>query len=88
MNISLTPELERMVQEKVQGGLYTSASEVIRESLRLMHMYESLKKQRIMQLNQAIDAGLEDLHQGKHIDGEVSRKKMRKKINEIASRKK
>ena len=34
MNISLTPELERMVQAKVESGLYNNASEVIREALR------------------------------------------------------
>jgi len=34
MNISLTPELERMVKEKVASGLYNNASEVIREALR------------------------------------------------------
>ena len=33
MNISLTPELEHFVQDKVKSGMYTSASEVIRESL-------------------------------------------------------
>jgi len=36
MNVSLTPELEAMVREKVESGLYTSASEVVREALRLM----------------------------------------------------
>jgi antitoxin ParD1/3/4 len=36
MNVSLTPELESMVREKVESGLYTSASEVVREALRLM----------------------------------------------------
>jgi putative addiction module CopG family antidote len=36
MNVSLTPELEKLVQKKVQTGRYTSASEVIREALRLM----------------------------------------------------
>lgn len=35
MNISLTPELERAVKEKVDSGLYNNASEVIREALRL-----------------------------------------------------
>jgi antitoxin ParD1/3/4 len=35
MNISLTPELERLVNEKVKSGRYASASEVIREGLRL-----------------------------------------------------
>ncbi len=34
MNISLTPELERAVKEKVRSGLYNNASEVIREALR------------------------------------------------------
>jgi len=36
MNISLTPELKKFVQNKVTSGMYTSASEVIRESLRLL----------------------------------------------------
>ncbi|MEM6262849.1 MAG: type II toxin-antitoxin system ParD family antitoxin [Bacteroidota bacterium] len=30
MNISLTPQLEALVQEKVASGMYNSASEVIR----------------------------------------------------------
>ena len=34
MNISLTPELEKLVQAKVESGLYNNASEVIREALR------------------------------------------------------
>ena len=31
MNVSLTPELERLVNEKVESGLYQTASEVVRE---------------------------------------------------------
>jgi antitoxin ParD1/3/4 len=31
----LTPELERLVNEKVESGLYKTASEVVREALRL-----------------------------------------------------
>jgi antitoxin ParD1/3/4 len=34
MNISLTPELEKAVKQKVESGLYNNASEVIREALR------------------------------------------------------
>jgi antitoxin ParD1/3/4 len=40
MNISLTPELEKLVQAKVASGLYNNASEVIREALR-----DSLKRE-------------------------------------------
>ncbi len=35
MNISLTPELEKAVKQKVASGLYNNSSEVIREALRL-----------------------------------------------------
>jgi antitoxin ParD1/3/4 len=34
MNISLTPELEEYIHNKVKSGLYSSASEVVREALR------------------------------------------------------
>ena len=36
MNVSLTPELEKFVDDKVESGLYNNASEVIREGLRLL----------------------------------------------------
>ncbi len=36
MNISLTPELEKLVQNHVASGQYNNASEVVREALRLL----------------------------------------------------
>ncbi len=36
MNVSLTPQLESFVRQKVESGLYGSASEVVREALRLL----------------------------------------------------
>ena len=36
MNVSLTPQLEDLVRQKVDSGRYNSASEVVREALRLM----------------------------------------------------
>ncbi len=36
MNVNLTPELDRIVREKVKSGMYGSASEVVREALRRM----------------------------------------------------
>ena len=40
MNISLTPQLEALVRAKVDSGRYTSASEVVREALRLLDEHE------------------------------------------------
>jgi antitoxin ParD1/3/4 len=84
MNISLTPELERFVQDKVNSGMYTSASEVVRESLRLLHTHDDLQAQRINQLNQAIDIGLQQLNNGQKIPARESFERMKKKINKIA----
>lgn len=84
MNISLTPELEQFVHEKVASGMYTSASEVIRESLRLLHTHDDLQSQQIKQLNQAIDIGLQQLNKGKKNLASESRARLKKKIDKIA----
>jgi antitoxin ParD1/3/4 len=42
MHISLTPELEDIIKEKVASGLYNNASEVVREALRFMKTNEEL----------------------------------------------
>jgi antitoxin ParD1/3/4 len=88
MNVSLTPELEKFVHDKIEGGLYTSASEVVRESLRLMHTYDDLQKQRIHQLNEAIEVGLAQADIGKMLSSEDSYKRMKKLIGNIAAKKK
>ena len=36
MNVSLTPELERLVNDHVKSGMYQTASEVVREALRVL----------------------------------------------------
>lgn len=59
MNVSLTPELEEYVQEKVSSGLYYSASEVIREGLRLLKEREQFQQIRLQELRQDIQAGLD-----------------------------
>src|SRR5437667_97234 len=45
MNVSLTPELERLVNEKVESGLYQTASEVVREALRLLKERDQAREQ-------------------------------------------
>jgi len=43
VNISLTPQLEGFVKQKVSTGLYNSSSEVIREGLRLLEERDTMK---------------------------------------------
>lgn len=57
MNVNLTPQLEELVRSKVSAGLYTSASEVVREALRPMHEQDQLKDLRVEELRREIRAG-------------------------------
>lgn len=36
MNLSLTPAFEQFIQQKIDSGMYTNASEVVRDALRRM----------------------------------------------------
>jgi len=73
MNVSLTPELEKFVQEKVEGGRYTSASEVVREALRLLEKQEERQKERdeaLKAFQAEMDRRIAEADAGKTMDGE------------------
>ncbi|WP_041244477.1 type II toxin-antitoxin system ParD family antitoxin [Gloeobacter kilaueensis] len=59
MNVNLTPQLEEMIRQKVASGLYTSASEVVREALRLMDEQDRIRALKLERLRQDIREGLE-----------------------------
>jgi antitoxin ParD1/3/4 len=65
MNISLTPQLEKLVQDRVKSGRYTSASEVIREALRLMEAHDRALDQGLTRLQSDVKEGLRALDAGK-----------------------
>ena len=71
MNVHLTPELEQLVHTKVQGGRYNSASEVVREALRLLEERDQLLELRKEAIRQKIDEGWESLRRGEGVDGEA-----------------
>jgi antitoxin ParD1/3/4 len=50
LNINLTPQLEKLVRQKVESGSYNSASEVVREALRLMETWNELHALQIERL--------------------------------------
>jgi antitoxin ParD1/3/4 len=59
MNVSLTPQLEELVKKKVDSGLYGSASEVMREALRLLEERDRIHALHIEELRAEIRKGLE-----------------------------
>lgn len=57
MNVSLTPELERYARSKVQSGRYNSASEVVREALRLHQERDAKAEQIRAQIQEGLTSG-------------------------------
>jgi antitoxin ParD1/3/4 len=68
MNISMTPELEKLVSSKVESGMYQSASEVIREALRLLAEQDETRHRRLDKLDQDIQLGLDQAARGDFCD--------------------
>ncbi len=83
MNVSLTPELERLVAVKVKSGMYQTASEVIREGLRLLKERDTLKA-----LRRDIRDGFEQIERGEYEQhDEHTTKDLAKAIKERGRRK-
>ena len=64
MNVSLTEELVRFVDDKVKSGLYNNASEVVRESLRLLKI-----ERRDSRMREQIEGGVLHAQAGRLVDG-------------------
>jgi len=64
MNVSLTPELEKFVAAKVASGRYNSASEVVREALRLLDERDSARAAQLAEFNEEIGRRLATLDRG------------------------
>jgi antitoxin ParD1/3/4 len=64
INVSLTPQLEELVQQRVRSGRYSSASEVVRAALRLLEAHDREQDARIALLRSDVSAGVRQLDMG------------------------
>lgn len=70
LNVSLTPELEELIADRVGSGRYLSASEVVREGLRLLEERDRLREEALAGVRRKIQEGLDSLDRGERLDGE------------------
>lgn len=80
MNVSLTAELEKFIADKVATGRYTSASEVVREALRLLEWEEMSRKEKIEEFNRELKRRTDALDRGDGIPGEVFRQEVAERL--------
>lgn len=83
MNVSLGSQWERFVNEKVESGRYQTASEVLRDGLRLLEQRERTLRQLSFrsreELEKMLEVGISQLDAGKGIPGRVAVKSLRKR---------
>ena len=79
MNVSLTRELEKFVSAKVKAGRYNSASEVVREALRLLEEYDQNRATRLGEFNQELGRRLGSLDSGIHVKPAEARDRLNRK---------
>jgi antitoxin ParD1/3/4 len=76
---SLTPELREFVARKAESGRYRSASEVIREALRLPEERDQVKSAQPAEFNEELGRRLNPLNRSEHVDPAKARDKIKRK---------
>ena len=79
MNVSLTPELEKFVSAKVQSGRYNSASEVVREALRLLEEHDEARAAQLAEFNEELARRLASLDRGEIVTPAQARARLNRK---------
>jgi antitoxin ParD1/3/4 len=87
MGVALTPTLERIVTRKVATGRYGSASEVLREALRLLDRQDRSRELAVRRVRRQIDEGWESLLRGKTVDGEEFFQELARREKSLGRRK-
>jgi antitoxin ParD1/3/4 len=77
LNVSLTPELEQFIESRVASGRYQTASEVVREGLRLLEEREQAREAALKELRAHLRRGIKQADRGEFLDGDAVFEKIR-----------
>ena len=64
MNVSLSRQLQGFIEKKVRTGRYQTASEVVREGLRLIEDRDTQRALELRRLREDIKVGLDQVDKG------------------------
>lgn len=83
MNVSLGVQWEQFVNEKVKSGRYQTASEVLRDGLRLLEQREKalrrMSPQTKDELEEMLEMAIKELDAGRGVSGDVALKDLRQR---------
>lgn len=67
MNVSLTAEVEEFIKKQVESGRYVTASEVVRDAMRMFMDDEMIRQKALDEIRQKIQVGLDQLDAGQKV---------------------
>ncbi len=68
MNVSLSEDQKKFIEDAIQGGRYFSSAEVVRAGLRLLMEREESRRAQLERLRNGIQLGLDDIENGNVVD--------------------
>jgi antitoxin ParD1/3/4 len=82
MEITLQPELEQFIQEKVTSGQYQSVNEAVNAGLKLLMERDLIYQGRFAELRQEIMVGIKASEKGEVVDSETVFHSLRNKLEQ------
>jgi len=86
MHVSLPPQLEELVRQKVESGAYYTAGEVIVEALWLLDARDRLREIKLQELRKEIAIGLDQADRGQLIPAEEVFERLRKRNEQFTQK--
>lgn len=80
MNILLKPKQAELIQQKLDGGKYKNADEVIAEALQLLEKRDREYQKWVEEVREKVDVAIEELKRGEGIDGELVVNQLQEKL--------
>ena len=68
MNVTLTPEVQKFVEEQVKAGRYDSAEAVIAAAVARLQTEEELSSRDVRELREELDVGTTEADRGEFTD--------------------
>lgn len=82
MTVTLTAEEEKFINEQVKSGHYSSAADVITQSLGMLRAQEEFVRSNTVELREKITSGLNQIHRGEVVEGRTAIENLRNKLRE------
>lgn len=86
MPLSLNPELERLIEEKVESGEYDSADDVVSDAMRLLSQRDVEEGAKLDALRAGIDAAIAEVERGEAIPGALAMEQAKAEFRRLTGR--